>query len=164
MDNRLLIEEIHGGDDALLEFLFRGDADVAQNRAGELGEKALDEVKPGAMGGREGEGEAMRGLERDKGSGLLGEVRRMIVEDQLDRGVGRIGGIDKLEEFDEFATAMAVPDQSVNLAADKVDAGQQLTVPWRLYSNSRATLACAPGSGGRSGAVVAIAWMPGFSS
>ena len=95
MDNGLLIEEIHGGDDALLEFLFGRDADVAQNRAGELGEEALDEVKPGAMGGREGECEAMRGLLRDPGSGLLGDVRRVIVEDQLDRGVGRIGGIDK---------------------------------------------------------------------
>ena len=87
MDNGLLIEEIHGGDDALLEFLFGGDADVAQNRAGELGEKALDEVKPGAMSGGEGECEAMRGLLRDPGSGLLGDVRRVIVEDQLDRGV-----------------------------------------------------------------------------
>jgi hypothetical protein len=27
----------------------------------------------------------------------------MIVEDQLDRCVGRIGGVEKLEEFDEFA-------------------------------------------------------------
>jgi hypothetical protein len=49
----------------------------------------------------------------------------MIVEDQIDRGVGRIGGIEELEEFDEFAAAMTVPDQGMNLAADKVDAGQQ---------------------------------------
>jgi hypothetical protein len=33
----------------------------------------------------------------------------------------------------------------------------KLTVPWRLYSWSRAKVACLPGSGGRSGAVVAIA-------
>ena len=164
MDHGLLIEEIHGGDDAFLEFLFGGDADVAQNRAGELGEEALDEVKPGAMGRREGKGEAMRGLLGDKGPGLLGKVRRMIVEDQLDRGVGRIGGIEKLEEFDELAAAMAVLDQGVNLAADKVDAGQQADRAVRWYSNSRAMLACLPGCGGRSGAVVAIAWMPGFSS
>jgi hypothetical protein len=49
----------------------------------------------------------------------------MIVEDQLDRRLGRIGGIEELEEFDEFAAAMTVPDQGMNLAAEKVDAGQQ---------------------------------------
>ena len=36
----------------------------------------------------------------------------------------------------------------------------KLTVPWRLYSCSRAKVAWAPGSGGKSGAVVAIAWYP----
>src|SRR5215468_8332457 len=38
---------------------------------------------------------------------------------------GRIGDIEELEEFDEFAAAMTVPDQGMNLAAEKVDAGQQ---------------------------------------
>ena len=52
------------------------------------------------------------------------EMCAMIVEDQLDRRVGRIGGVEELEEFDEFAAAMTVPDQGVNLAAEKVDAGQ----------------------------------------
>jgi hypothetical protein len=41
----------------------------------------------------------------------------MIVEDQLDRRMSRIGGIDELEEFDEFAAAVAVLDESVNLHA-----------------------------------------------
>ena len=49
----------------------------------------------------------------------------MIVEDQLDRRVSRIGGIDKFEEFDEFAAAVAVPDEGVNLAGEQVNAGQQ---------------------------------------
>src|ERR1700747_3620167 len=39
VDNRLLIEQIHGGDDALLDFLFGGGADVAQNRAASLEKK-----------------------------------------------------------------------------------------------------------------------------
>jgi hypothetical protein len=34
---------------------------------------------------------------------------------QLDRGVGRIGGVEELEEFDEFAAAMAVLDQGMDL-------------------------------------------------
>jgi hypothetical protein len=34
----------------------------------------------------------------------------VIVEDQPDRGAGRIGGIEKLKEFDELAAAVAVFD------------------------------------------------------
>ena len=49
----------------------------------------------------------------------------MIVEDQPDCGAGRIGGIEQLEEFDEFAAAMAVLDQGMDLAGDEVDPGQQ---------------------------------------
>jgi hypothetical protein len=37
----------------------------------------------------------------------------------------RIGGVGKLEEFDEFAAAMAIPDQGMDLAGDEVDASQQ---------------------------------------
>jgi len=71
---------------------------VAQDRAGEFGEEALDEVEPGTVFGSEGEFEAVRRLLFDPGSGLFGDVRRMIVEDQLDRSVGRIGGVEKLEK------------------------------------------------------------------
>src|SRR6516165_3429110 len=49
----------------------------------------------------------------------------MIVEDQPDCGAGRIGGIEQLEEFNEFAAAMAVLDQGMDLAGDEVDPGQQ---------------------------------------
>ena len=49
----------------------------------------------------------------------------MIVEDQLDRRMGRIGGVEKLEELDEFAAAVAILDQGVNLAGQQVDTGQQ---------------------------------------
>ena len=109
MNDGLLIEVIHGGHDAILEFLFGGDADVAQDGAGEFGEEALDQVEPGAIRGREGEFEAMCRLPRDPGSGLFGDVRGRIVEDQLDRRVSWIGGIEELEELDEFATAMNWP-------------------------------------------------------
>jgi hypothetical protein len=75
VNDGLSIEEVHCGHDAILEFLFGCDADVAQHGAGELGKETLDEVEPGAMGGREGEFEAMRGLLRDPGRGLFGDVR-----------------------------------------------------------------------------------------
>jgi hypothetical protein len=49
----------------------------------------------------------------------------MIVEDQLDRRMGRIGGVEELEEFDEFAASVAVLDEGVDLAGEQIDAGQQ---------------------------------------
>src|SRR5271165_3090183 len=49
----------------------------------------------------------------------------MIVEDQLDRSMGRIGGVDELEEFNKFAAAVAVLDEGVDLAGEQIDAGQQ---------------------------------------
>src|ERR1700704_5537835 len=79
------------------EFLFGGDANVAQDRAGEFGEEALNEVEPRTVRRREGEFEAVRRLGCKPGSGLLGNVCGMIVEDQLDRRIGRIGGVEELE-------------------------------------------------------------------
>src|SRR6516162_5561977 len=77
------------------------------------------------MRGREDEFETASRLIGEPGPGFLGDMRGMIVEDQLDRRMGRIGSIDELEEFDEFATAMAVLDQGVNLAGEQIDTGQQ---------------------------------------
>ena len=110
MNDWFLIEVIHCGHDAILEFLFGRDADVAQDGAGELGEETFDEVEPGAVLGREGEVETVRGLLGEPGLCLFEDVRGMIVEDQLDRGAGRIGGVEKLEKFDEFTAAMAILD------------------------------------------------------
>ncbi len=50
---------------------------MAQHGAGELGKETLDEVEPGAMGGREGEFEPVRGLACEPGSGLFGDMRRI---------------------------------------------------------------------------------------
>ena len=97
MDDRVSIELVHCGDDALLEFLFRCNTDVAQDGTGKLGKEALDKIKPGAVLGREGEFEAAGGLLGEPSFGFLGDVRGVIVEDQLDRRVGRISGINKLE-------------------------------------------------------------------
>ena len=105
-----------------------------QNGAGELREEALDQVEPGAVLGREGKSAAWR-------PGVVSQARvslemcGMVVEDQLDRGAGRIGGIEKLEEFDELAAAVALPDDLVDLAGEQIDPGQQAErAPWRLYS------------------------------
>ena len=58
MDDGCSVDVVDGGDDAVLEFLLGGDADVAEDGAGELGEEAFDQVEPGAVLGGEDEGEA----------------------------------------------------------------------------------------------------------
>jgi hypothetical protein len=121
----LLVEVVHCSHDAILKLLFGGDTDVAEDGAGKLGKEALNKVEPGAVLRCEGEFEAAFGLSGEPGSGLLGDVGGMIVEDQLDRRVGRIGGIEEFEELDELAAAMAILDQGVNLAGEQIDAGQQ---------------------------------------
>ena len=121
----IAIEEVHGGHDAIPELLFGRDVDIAQHGAGQFGEEALDEVEPRAMLGSEGELEAARGLLGEPGFCLPGDTRGMIVKDEMDRGVGRIRFVEKLEERHELAAAMAVLDHGMNLAGHKVDAGQQ---------------------------------------
>ena len=48
----------------------------------------------------------------------------MIVQDQLDAGVRRIGGIQHLEEADELARAMAILDAGMHVAGKQINAGK----------------------------------------
>jgi len=57
----------------------------------------------------------------------------MVVQDQLYRRVGRVSGIEELEEFDELAAAVAVFDQGVDLPVSR-SSGQQAERAVRLYS------------------------------
>ena len=49
----------------------------------------------------------------------------MIIEDQLDRGAGRISGVETFEEFNELPAAVAVSDERMDLPGKQVDSGQQ---------------------------------------
>lgn len=153
---------------------------MAQDRLGEFGEEALNEIEPRTMLGREGKLEASRRSSVEPGSCFSRYVRRMIIEDQLDRGTGRISGVETLEEFDELPAAVAVSDERMDLPGKQVDSGQQaqramtfvLIIPRKggVDAGGRAPLRRSParyaqrGLGGKSGAVVAMAWIPGFSS
>ncbi len=77
------------------------------------------------MGGREGELEPSSRPGGEPASGFFRYVCGMIVENQLDRGAGRISGIKKLEEFDELSAAVAVSDQGMNLPVEQINSGQQ---------------------------------------
>src|SRR6185295_269790 len=135
---------------------------MTQDRAGELGEEALDQVEPGAVLGREGELEAAGRSTGNPSCCLPRDVCGMIVEDQLDRGAGRISDVEKLEEFDELPAAMAVPDQGVDLAGEQIDPGQQAERAMAFVFVIAGEGRVHAGSGGKTGAVVAMAWIPGF--
>jgi hypothetical protein len=49
----------------------------------------------------------------------------VIVEDELDRGCRRIGGVELSQEGDELARTVSFLDAGVDRAAQKVEAGQQ---------------------------------------
>ena len=98
---------------------------MTQDGAGEFGEEALDQIEPGAVLGREREVEAACRSCVEPGSGFSRYVCGMIVEDQLDRGAGRVGGVEKLEEFDELAAAVTVSDERVDLSSEQINPGQQ---------------------------------------
>ena len=98
---------------------------MAQDRPREFGEEALDEIEPRAMLGRDGKLEASGRSSVEPGSCFSRYVRGMIIEDQLDRGAGRISGVETLEEFDELPAAVAVSDERMDLPGKQVDSGQQ---------------------------------------
>ena len=60
----------------------------------------------------EHEGEPAVWLGGKPAVGLSGDVCRVVVKDQLDRGVGWIGGIALFEKADELSRAMAVSTQA----------------------------------------------------
>ena len=121
----MTIEVVDGGHETVLKFLLGSDADVAEHRAGELGEEAFDQIEPGTVLGSEHKLEPVGGLLGEPGAGLFRDVRGMIVENQLDRGARWVSRIKQLEEFDELAAAVTVLDQGMDPAGEQVDPGQQ---------------------------------------
>ena len=80
-------------------------ANVAQESARHLAEERLDEIQPGSVFGRQNIMEPI-GTGRQVGLGLLGEVRRMVIQDQTQDPIRRVESIQVLEQSDEFAAAM----------------------------------------------------------
>ena len=160
VNDRLRIEVLHGGHEPVLKLLLGCDAEMSQDGPRQLGEEAFDQVQPGAMLRGEGELEPAGRLRGDPSAGFLGDVRRMIVEDQVDRCIGRVGRVEQGKELNEFTAAVTILDEAMNLAGEKIDAGQQ--------ADRAVTLVFMIAAEGymyaKSGAVVAIAWIPGFSS
>ena len=98
---------------------------MAQDRASELGKEPLDQVEPRPVFGGEGELEAPDWSGGEPSRGFPRYVCGVIVEDELDCGACRVSGIEKLEEFDELAAAMAISDDRMDLAGQQINSGQQ---------------------------------------
>ena len=71
VDDRLAVEVIKVGQDALFEFSFGGHPDMAQHRASHLGEEAFDKIEPRAVFGGKHQGEAPLRPGRQPGVGFL---------------------------------------------------------------------------------------------
>jgi hypothetical protein len=100
---------------SLLGFGFRSHSDVAQARARHLREEALDQVEPGAVLWREDEAKAALSPSDEPLFGLLGHMRRLIVQDDFDRDIERTGRVELLEKSDEFGSVLAVFDVDTNV-------------------------------------------------
>src|ERR1700726_4425557 len=74
---------------------------------------------------REREGKAPDWLRGEPARGLARDMGGMVVENNLDRGVGGGGGVKKLEKLNECTTAVAFLDQSVDVTGEQIDARHQ---------------------------------------
>src|SRR6266478_14410 len=74
---------------------------------------------------RECEGKAAHGLRSEPGRGLARDMGGMVVENDLDRGVGRVGGVEQLEKLDEFAAAVAFLDQGMDVTGEQINPRHQ---------------------------------------
>jgi hypothetical protein len=100
---------------SLLGFGFRSHSDVAQARARHLREGALDQVEPGAVLWREDEAKAALSPSGEPFFWSPRTLRRLIVQDDLDRDIERTGRVELLEKTDEFGSALVVFDVDTNV-------------------------------------------------
>src|ERR1700751_338030 len=77
------------------------------------------------MGRRERAGKTANGLRGEPARGLARDMGGMVVENDLDGGVGGGGGVEELEKLDEFATGGAFLDQGQDVTGEQIDTGHQ---------------------------------------
>jgi len=94
-----------------------------QAPAGERGEEGLDRIGPGARGGREMERPARVPGEPGAHLGVL--VGGIVIEDRVNELAGRHGGLDAVEETDEFLVAMARHALADHRAVEDIQRSEQ---------------------------------------
>ena len=104
---------------------------MAQDRAGEFEEEALDEVEPGTVFGGEGEREAARRLSTEPGLGFSGDSR-VVVQDHLDRRADRVVLRSLRNSMNSRLRWRS--SKAWTLPVSRSIPANRLSVPWRLYS------------------------------
>lgn len=131
MDDGVAVEIVEVGEDPGFEFGFGSDTDVAEHGSRHVGEETLDEIEPRPVLRREHEGEAAVWLAGQPRLRLLGYVGRMVVQDQLDRGICRISSVEPLEP-------MAILDAGMSAPAKRCARGCWRMMGWPCRSSSPA--------------------------
>src|SRR5271167_4396419 len=101
--------------DALNQFFFRGYPDTAQHAPRHLAEQGLDQVEPGTMRGGERKAETPR-YRLQVGLRFPRDMGRMIVQQQANRSLRGVGGIELMQEGNEITAFVAVADNFRHLA------------------------------------------------
>src|SRR5258708_5754396 len=144
--------------------LFPGtDSDVTQKGASHLAKEGLHNIKPRSMFGCQHVLEPV-GAGCQKGLGFLGDVRRMVVQNDPYGAVGRIVLVQILKQSDKFAAAMSPLNARSNVALVQVQRRQNRTCSEALVFMIAADVGMFAGTGGKSGSLFAIAFPPRFSS
>jgi len=98
MDDGFSVEIIEVGEDHRSEFILGCDTNAAEHGSSHFGEEALHQIEPGTMFRGKYKAEAALRLGGKPCLGFLRNVRGVVVEDQLDGGFSRIGGVEFLEK------------------------------------------------------------------
>jgi len=154
----------------ICQFGLAGHADMPEDGSGGSREEGLDIVQPGAVNRRKDEFESSW-PGRQVGHSFPGFMGGVIVQEDADQDPLRTGGIDAFEEGDELAAPVSAGYRMMDDAADQVHSGgkgnsaEALVLVIALHR--AAPLFATPcgeaeqdfclATGGRSGAVVAIA-------
>src|SRR5438045_8689729 len=77
------------------------------------------------MSRREREGKTANGLRGEPACGLARDMGGMVVENDLDGGVGGVGRVEEVEKLDEFANAVAFLDQGMDVTGEQIDTGHK---------------------------------------
>jgi hypothetical protein len=101
----------------------RGEDAAFEPLPGKLGEQALDRIGPGAGSRGEMKGEALMPLQ--PGRDLWMFVGGVVIENHVDRFVGRHPALDGIEKADEFLMPVALHAAADDFALKDIECGEQ---------------------------------------
>src|SRR6266567_6511742 len=131
MDDRAGIDFRDALEDAVTEFLPRVDPNMSQESTRHFAEERLREVEPGTVGGSEHILETVRsGCQI--GLSFFRQVRRMIIEDQPQGTIRRVGSIQVSEQGNKLPAAMAALHPAGHVARMQIQGGQNGAGPQAL--------------------------------